>query len=312
MNLNQVDLNLLLLLKQLLQEKHVTNTALTLNMSQSSVSRALHKLRKLFSDPLLVKSSNGYALTPKAETIKRDLNTVLTSLEKLIDGNEFFPSSSDKTIRIFGLAPQMDILLPKLVNILRDRAPQMTLDVDTVSKPHFTGLISGAHHFIITNQEPPAADQDLYRQHYLDRDFRLIMSANHPLADAPLDAEKLRNCQFGQVSLQGDKKLSIEPRFKALGITGDNGKIATPVRLNNFSSAASIAANSDIIFHLPTDYALQAAKSHNIVCREVPTNLQHPTKRLYLYWHKRYHQDPMCVWFRSIITEISNLENKYL
>ncbi len=86
MNLAQVDLNLLFILKHLLEEKHVSNTAVSLNMSQPSVSRSLQKLRNLFNDELLVRTAHGYELTPKAEVIKQDLNTVLTGLEKLMYG----------------------------------------------------------------------------------------------------------------------------------------------------------------------------------------------------------------------------------
>ena len=305
MQLNQIDLNLLVVLKKLLQEKHVSNTALLLNMSQSSVSRALTKLRTLFNDPLLVKGSNGYVLTPKAEHIKDGLYAVITSLEKLIEGDYFSPLTSDRTIRIFGLTPNIENLLPPLTSLMRKNAPNMALDVDNIPKPHFLGLLSGDHHFIISSEAPPSSDQDLYRQHYLDRDFRLIMSESHPLANKELTADNLRHCHFGQISLHGDKNLSIESQFKKIGISGDNGKISTPVLINNFSSAASISAHSDIIFHLPTDYALQQQQSHNIVCKKVPQNLQQPAKKLFLYWHKRYHRDPMCIWFRSEIIKLS-------
>ncbi|MEZ9268017.1 LysR family transcriptional regulator, partial [Vibrio splendidus] len=49
MNLAQVDLNLLVILKHLLEEKHVSNTALALDMSQPTVSRSLQKLRTVFN-----------------------------------------------------------------------------------------------------------------------------------------------------------------------------------------------------------------------------------------------------------------------
>ncbi len=80
---------------------------------------------------------------------------------------------------------------------------------------------------------------------------------------------------------------------------GDNGQISTPIRLNNFSSAIPIAESSDIIFHLPTSYAEQAEKSHQIVCREVPEELKHPSTSVYLYWHKRYHYDSAYIWVRN-------------
>jgi DNA-binding transcriptional LysR family regulator len=69
MNLNQLDLNLLIILKQLLNEKHISNTALTLGMSQPSISRSLSKLRSLFDDQLLIRMAGGYELTPKAQSI---------------------------------------------------------------------------------------------------------------------------------------------------------------------------------------------------------------------------------------------------
>lgn len=304
MNLSQIDLNLLVILKQLLEEQHVTNTALTLNMSQPTVSRALNKSRQLFSDPLLVRSNTGYSLTPKAESIKKDLNSVLSRLENLVEGDSFDPKTSSKTIRLFGLAPQIDLFIPLFIEMMRQEAPNMVIEIDTVSKPHFLGLISGEHHFVFSHQDPSTGEQDIYRQNLTERDFRLLMSAKHPLASEPLSAEILRNCHFGQVSLQGDKKLSIEPRFRELGMTGDNGQISTPVRLNNFSAAAGIAERSDIIFHLPTAYALNAARSHDLVCREVPEELRHPSKSIYLYWHKRYHQDPMSIWVRNKLSQI--------
>lgn len=304
MNLSQIDLSLLVILKQLLEEQHVTNTALSLNLSQPTVSRALNKSRTLFNDPLLVRSSSGYALTPKAEQIKKDLNAVLSRLENLVEGESFDPKTSTKTLRLFGLAPQMDLFIPQFIALMRREAPNMVVEIDTVSKPHFLGLLSGEHHLVFSHQHPQTGEQDIYRQEIAQRDFRLLMSADHPLANETLSADVLRNCHFGQVSLQGDKKLSIEPRFRALGLTGDNGSISTPVRLNNFSAAAGIAEQSDIIFHLPTAYAEVTAKRHNLICREVPEDLRHPSKQIYVYWHKRYHQDLMCKWVRAQLSQI--------
>ncbi|WP_418642969.1 LysR family transcriptional regulator [Vibrio chaetopteri] len=299
MNFSQIDLNQLVVLKHLLQEKHVSNTALFMNLSQPTVSRALNKLRKLFDDPLLVRSSNGYDLTPKAERIKLQLNSVLANLEELIDGEEFDPEVSEKTIKFFGLSPHMDLMFPDFMARMRCIAPQMTFELDTVSKPHFEGLLSGEHHFTISHHEPPFSDQELYRHRLIQRDFRLVISAAHPLAQAKLTPELLQHCHFGQIALQGDKRLSIEPRFQALGLLGHNGQISTLVRLNNFSSAIPIAASTDIIFHLPTSYAERAESCHDIVCREVPKELQHPSRDVYLYWHKRYHQDPAFIWVRN-------------
>ena len=55
-----IDLNLLVALEALLDEKNVTRAAHGYGMSQPAASRALGRLRVLFSDALLVDGPGGY------------------------------------------------------------------------------------------------------------------------------------------------------------------------------------------------------------------------------------------------------------
>ena len=66
MKLAAVDLNLLVALKALLGERHVTRAARQLGLSQSATSHALARLRELYGDPLLVRSGRTLELTPRA------------------------------------------------------------------------------------------------------------------------------------------------------------------------------------------------------------------------------------------------------
>ncbi|WP_240205704.1 LysR family transcriptional regulator [Vibrio sp. CyArs1] len=300
MNLSQLDLSNLLILKHLLEKKHVSNTALTLNISQPTVSRALQKGRDLFKDELLVRTTHGYELTPKGELIRQDIGSILAMLDNLVDGSEFNPSESRKTIKFFGLVPQVNWLLPPVFKHLREHAPNMVLDIDTVPQKHFDKLIAGEVHFSISSQTPPAADQNLYRMLIATRDFRLLMNKDHPLAQQPLTPDNLKDCHFGQISLHGDRALSIQSRFNDIGLSTNDRPLSTPLRLSNFNAAPKMAEMSDVIFHLPTPFAEDAARSHNVVTREVPEELRSPYSDIYLYWHKRYHNDPMCQWVREI------------
>ena len=62
MNLNRIDLNLLVYLDVLLRERNVTQAANKLSLSQPAMSNGLKRLRDLFDDPLLVRTSEG--MTP--------------------------------------------------------------------------------------------------------------------------------------------------------------------------------------------------------------------------------------------------------
>lgn len=309
MNLAKIDLNLLVTLKHLLAEKHVSNAALTLETSQPSVSRSLQKLRLLFDDQLLVRTTNGYELTPKAEELQGQLDSLLRSLDKFIKGRKFEPSESDQVLKIFGLAPGVMEFMPQIIREIRSQAPNMVVEMDTIPKRHFDGLNDGSVHFSITSFEPSSRDQDLYRMVLKQQDYRILMSSSHSLADEVLTPDNLRYAQFGQLSLEGNKSLSIEPRFRELGMLGKSEKLATPVLLSNFNAAASIAEETDIIFHLPTRFAIEAAKGKQLVTREVPELLRAPYREVFLYWHKRYHSDPMCIWVRELFKEIYHIRD---
>lgn len=303
MNSLHIDLNLLVVLKQLLEEKHVSNTALALGMSQPSVSRALNKLRETFSDELLVRTANGYELTPKAENIKQELNSVLNGLDRLIHGEGFDPMQSTSTVRFFGLVPQISQFMPTIMNQIREQAPNMVVDIDSIPKRPFDPLLSGEVHFVLATQEPTASEQNLYRMFIASRDYRLLMRKGHPLADKELTIEDMVNADFGQISIQGDKKLSIESRFREHGLTHKGKPLSKPLRLSNFNVAPDIAEATDIVFHLPTPFAEAACKQRDLVCKRVPEPLRHPSKDVYLYWHKRFHNDSMCRWVRDLFKQ---------
>ncbi|USD67092.1 LysR family transcriptional regulator [Vibrio sp. SCSIO 43136] len=304
MNISEIDLNLLFILKRLLEEKHVSNTATALNMSQSSVSRALKKMRDSFDDELLVRSHHGYELTPKAESIKSDITTVINSLEKLLHKQSFDPRTVRSTVRFYGLQPQIDALMPKVIAKVREQAPKMTVSIDSAPKRHFEGLINGDVHFVLSSHVPPSSEQNLYRMVVAKRTFRLLMNRDHPLAKGKITVDRLRHCQFGQISLQGEKSLSFEHKYKELGLIDKNRKLNIPVQISNFNSAASIAAETDIIFHLPTPFAMTACLDERLVVREVPEEQQLEFNQVSLYWHRRFHDDPMCEWVRSLFKQL--------
>src|SRR3954454_11934983 len=65
-----IDLNLLVVLEALLDERNVTRAAVRLNKSQPSVSSGLGRLRQLFNDPLLQREGNGMRPTPMARSLR--------------------------------------------------------------------------------------------------------------------------------------------------------------------------------------------------------------------------------------------------
>ena len=84
MGLDRVDLNLLVYLDALLREKNVTRAADHLGISQPALSNSLRRLRKLFDDPLLVRTSEGMTPTERALELQPDIREILASVDRAV------------------------------------------------------------------------------------------------------------------------------------------------------------------------------------------------------------------------------------
>lgn len=73
--ISNLDLNLLLCLQLLLQERSVTKAAKRMNVTPSAVSKSLGKLRDWFDDPLFVKTPLGLLPTPLTVSTGRTRRT---------------------------------------------------------------------------------------------------------------------------------------------------------------------------------------------------------------------------------------------
>src|SRR4051794_21826761 len=83
-HLEGLDLNLLVALRALLVERHVTRAAARVGLSQPAMSHALSRLRDLLGDPLLVRTPSGMRPTPRAEAMTAPLERALEDIGRLI------------------------------------------------------------------------------------------------------------------------------------------------------------------------------------------------------------------------------------
>ena len=100
--LTSVDLNLVPMLAALLGERSVTRAAATVGLSQSAMSRALARLRRLLDDELLVRGGDGYELTPVAEELLLQLGEVVPRLHRMFLDREYDPAAATREFRMAG------------------------------------------------------------------------------------------------------------------------------------------------------------------------------------------------------------------
>ena len=75
------DLNLLVALRFLVEERSVTRAARRMFLTQPAMSRVVDRLQIMFEDQLLVRTTKGYEPTHRALTIYAELQQVLPELK---------------------------------------------------------------------------------------------------------------------------------------------------------------------------------------------------------------------------------------
>ncbi|MGK5027469.1 LysR family transcriptional regulator [Janthinobacterium sp. RB2R34] len=134
-NLRAVDLNLLVVLEALLDERHLSRAAVRLHMSQPAVSHALARLRHLLGDPLLLRGKGGFQPTARALALARPLAEALQNVRSVLGGAVFDAASTQRVFRLamsdYGAAQ----VLPALLHRLRTEAPGIDLAISYASRP---------------------------------------------------------------------------------------------------------------------------------------------------------------------------------
>jgi DNA-binding transcriptional LysR family regulator len=86
--MRRLDLNLLLVLHALFEERSVTAVARRLQVSQPTVSLSLSKLRDFFHDELFVRQGGKMQPTPFVEMIYESVRTILETINKEVVGSK--------------------------------------------------------------------------------------------------------------------------------------------------------------------------------------------------------------------------------
>src|ERR1700744_4826710 len=138
MNWRALDLNLLVVLDAVMQERNVTRAATKLNMTQPAISHALARLRTALGDELFIRTPEGMEPTPFADRLAGPVRTALQDLQAaLASATDFGPAASEHSFTIavgtrgaFVLvAPRAAAVAPEAPGVRLDMRPSGTLDV---------------------------------------------------------------------------------------------------------------------------------------------------------------------------------------
>src|SRR5262245_38222724 len=98
--LSRFDLNLLVLFRTVLEERHVARAAARLHISPSAVSHGLRRLRVALKDPLFIRHPRGVVPTERAEALAVPVEEILRRVSDVVATHRFDPATSERRFTI--------------------------------------------------------------------------------------------------------------------------------------------------------------------------------------------------------------------
>ncbi|MCO4757000.1 MAG: LysR family transcriptional regulator [Oceanospirillaceae bacterium] len=308
MNLERIDLNLLVYLDVLLRERNVTRSASVLGITQPAMSNGLRRLRETFDDPLLVRSSEGMMPTERAQALQPLIRQVLATIEQAVEPNkEFDAASSDRVFRIMTSDYGESTLLPRLLERLRDEAPEVVLDILTPSDMSFLEVERGQVDLVINRFDSMPQS---FHQVTLWRDsFSCLLSAENPIVDRfSLDAYLQANHVWVSKTGMG-AGMGLTPKDtkrlgwvdEALQRIGRQRHITVFTR--HYQSAALLAQQKSLVVTIPTKAAVAQEGNPNLVIKEPPFEIA--PFELKMAWSPLLQHNSAHKWIRRLIVEVA-------
>jgi DNA-binding transcriptional LysR family regulator len=309
MNIARVDLNLLVYLDVLLRECNVTRAAEELGISQPAMSNSLRRLRDLFDDPLLVRTSDGMTPTDRALELQPLVRNVLAAAEiAVLPKTIFDATASDRIFRIMASDYTEVTLLPSLLTRLRKEAPGVRLDIMTPSDVSFHDVERGKVDLVINRFD--TLPQSFHQVHLWDDSFSCVMSANNPVIknwslDSYLSHKHVWVSKTGMgvgVGMSPDDVQRLGWVDEALGKLDAKREITVFTR--HYQAALLLGEQEDLIVTIPTIAARTMSNNPKVVILDPPFEI--PRMRLKMVWSPLLQRDPGHKWLRQMIKDVSS------
>ncbi|MFD5003555.1 LysR family transcriptional regulator [Streptomyces mutabilis] len=295
MNLSRLDLNLVVALRALLEERNVTRAGQRVGLSQPAMSAALSRLRRHFDDDLLARVGGHYELTALGQVLLDRANTAYDLLERLFasqadfdpakESREFRLVASDYAVAVFGAelarvvhreAPGIRLRFAQTPNTVVDATDTLLSTTDGLLMPH--GVIS----------DFPATD--LYQDRWV-----FLVAEDHPSVDDRLTQEDLARLPWVTYQRTYDA-----PAVRQLGMLGIEPRVE--VSVDSFQIMPLLVSGTRRIALIQARLARLLAPLAAVRVVEPP--YEAVPLREALWWHPVHTHDAAHIWLRETAARV--------
>lgn len=302
----RTDLNLLVALQILLEERNVTRAAERLSVSQPALSKTLHKLRDSFEDELFTRTAHGLVPTPRAEELGAQLPTLLESVERVLGESDFDPLTYLGSFKLLLPPILCEALLPGLVAELDKTAPGVQVITAEITPDYQELLKKGEIDFAAFVAMD--TERDIHAEPIATLAPRCYMRIGHPLGvKKEIELQEFLAHNHLRLYLPGLTRENTSMVDDVLGQYGVHRKIA--LETTQFASAVGVLARTDSLLVANAGFEASGLYSELITGRELPAELQRMIRntlssnrgKMSLLRHTRTSRSAPHQWMRTLL-----------
>lgn len=290
-----LDLNLLVKLHALLEERSVSKAADRVFLSQPAMSESLARLREYFQDELLVQKGKTMVLTYLGESLIPRVRDVLTQIQAITSSTvEFNPETCNRQIRIMASDYAVNILLSNVITRAWQLAPNMRIEVLPLTSRFQEEFQRGQFDLLIVPDVYTPEDQPS-ELIFEDKIVCAVWSEGE-LARRELTLDRYFKAGHICVNLGEWRVPTYEAWFlKRFGERERKVEVAVP----RFGMALRCVAGTNRIATVHRRHADMVAQRYSLQIVDPPFDI--PPFRERILWPKYLTHDPALIWFRGLV-----------
>lgn len=295
-NLASVDLNLLVVVAAVLEERSATRGAKRLRVTQSAVSNALRRARDVFDDALVTREPHGLSPTHRGATLIGPLRAWLEDARGIIgDAPSFDASTSTRTFTIACSDAVAISILGAIVRALRVEAPSSKLRLLTLDRLLAGDALARGDADLLVGIPPVLAPGHEAELAYRDP-LACIVRKDHPRVRSRLDLRTFSDLPHVDVALFG----SVDDRVdRALARRGRSRVVS--IALPHFASIPIAIVETDAVATVSARLARAWVERFPIRVLKPPVPFAPIEVRQ--VWHRRAEADPAHAFLRRIVRD---------
>jgi len=288
----KADLNLLVVFAALMREGSVTRAAVSLHLSQSAVSAALGRLRRLFNDELFTRTRTGVEPTRRALELTRRIEPALRLIQDVVSGRDNFDPATARHVFTLGMSDDLETaLLPRLLATTAE-LPGIRITVRQANRHTLADMLDHGE-IDLGVVAVPAHGPDHRSCKLFASGYSCLFNPRLLPLPTPLSLDDYLTHPHLLISYDGRRGI-VDDLLEARGLTR---QVITST--THFAGAAFQLTTLPALATLPTHAATVYADKLGLTVTKPP--LPMPQYTISAIWHAIMTDDPAHIWLRQLI-----------